>query len=91
MNGSFRATQGWQFDNVDGIFVLNRELFLGKKFLYSPEISFKDIQNFENFLASTRNIAKAKNAIFLKIDFFFLAMNAKILRIRHCERSEAIS
>lgn len=64
----FRATQGWVYENVDGIFVLGRKLFLGKTFLYAPEVDFNDIKNFDIFLENVGKIAKNNQAIFFRLE-----------------------
>ncbi|AKM82299.1 TPA: peptidoglycan bridge formation glycyltransferase FemA/FemB family protein [Candidatus Berkelbacteria bacterium] len=68
----FRVTQGWQADNVDGVFVLSRDLFLGKTFLYSPEVNFSEIKNIENFVENIKKIANppagGKNSIFFRLE-----------------------
>lgn len=64
----FRATQGWSYNNIDGIFVLRRKLFLGKTFLYAPEVNFNAIANFDIFLENAIKIAKINQAIFLRLE-----------------------
>ena len=64
----FRATQGWGYDNVDGIFVLRRKLFSNKTFLYAPEVNFNNIGNFDIFLENAEKIAKINHSIFFRLE-----------------------
>lgn len=64
----FRATQGWSYENIDGIFVLRRKLFFGKTFLYAPEVSFGDIRNFDIFLENAGKNAKINQSVFFRLE-----------------------
>lgn len=68
----FRSTQGWSFENIDGVFVLSRELFLGKSFLYAPEVNWgqqlQAIPSGTHFYENTREMAKKLNTIFFRLE-----------------------
>lgn len=64
----FRATQGWSYENIDGIFVLRRKLFSNKTFVYAPEVNFNAITNFDIFLENVAKIAKNNQSVFFRLE-----------------------
>ncbi len=66
--GEFRQSQGWQADRVDDILVLGRKLFLGKSFLYSPEVDWDDKKNLSIFIENTKKIAEKNKSIFFRLE-----------------------
>lgn len=64
----FRVTQGWSYNNIDGIFVLRRSLFSNKTFVYAPEVNFNAISNFDIFLENAIKNAKINQAIFFRLE-----------------------
>lgn len=63
----FRISQGWQAHNIDGIFVLERELPMGKSFLYAPEVEWGAIK-LNKFLSNLQKNIKKNNQIFLRLE-----------------------
>lgn len=63
-----RQGSGWQAYDIDGISVLQRKLFLGKTFLYAPEIDWREIKNLPIFLQKIQKIAKENQAIFFRLE-----------------------
>jgi hypothetical protein len=57
-----KVTAGWKSHQVEGIFVLEKTLFLGQKFLYVPEVSWGMAKKSLGYL---KDFAKNQNAIFL--------------------------
>jgi len=64
----FRVSQGWQAHEIDGIFVLERELPFGKSFLYAPEVEWNTITKYENFYENTKKIAEKSHSIFFRLE-----------------------
>jgi len=60
-----KVSQGWQSHNLDGIFILEKKLpFLGN-FLYSPEVDFQNIANFNDFI---EKIPKNSRTLFFRLE-----------------------
>lgn len=64
---ALRESQGWQAHSVDGIYVLEKKLPMGKSFLYAPEVNFSDL-NLENFLENIKKISQNSNKVFLRLE-----------------------
>jgi len=64
----FKVNQGWQADKIDDIFVLGRNLFLGRSFLYVPEVEWTSVENLDNYLPKIKELAQKNNAIFTRLE-----------------------
>jgi len=65
---ALRESQGWRTHWIDNILVLEKPLFFGLSFLYSPEPDFFQI-DFAKFLPKIKEIAQNSKAIFIRLDF----------------------
>lgn len=66
---ALRESFGWQAHRIDDIWILEKSLFLGKSFLYAPEINYEVLStNLENFLENIKKIAKNTNSIFFRLE-----------------------
>ena len=60
-----KVSQGWQSHNLNNIFILEKKLpFLGN-FLYSPEVDFQKIVNFNEFI---EKIPKNSRTLFFRLE-----------------------
>ena len=65
----FRKTQGWEAHNILDIQILQKKLFLGKSFLYAPEVTWKNLDTkFEKIYENTKKIAKNDQSIFFRLE-----------------------
>ena len=64
---SLKVAQGWKSHEVEGIFVLEKKLPLGKSFLYAPEVEYKLLQNTKIY-ENTKKIAENAHSIFLRLE-----------------------
>lgn len=65
---SLKELQGWQSFNIEGVHVLKKQLPLGLSFLYAPEVEWKSIRNFENFLENIKKIAEKSQSLFFRLE-----------------------
>jgi len=63
-----KVSQGWQSHEINGVFVLEKKLPLGKSFLYAPEVDFNKLQNIQNFLTKIQKISENSNSIFFRLE-----------------------
>ena len=47
---NLKVSQGWKSHEIDGVFILEKKLPMGKSFLYAPEIKYNAITNLQIFL-----------------------------------------
>lgn len=71
---NFRVSQGWQAHEIDGIFILERQMPFApkgslweKSFLYAPEVEWASI-NLDNFLRNLEKIAQSSHSIFFRLE-----------------------
>ena len=60
-----KVSQGWLSHNFDGVFVLEKKLPFSKNFLYSPEVDFQNIVNFNEFI---EKIPKNSSTLFFRLE-----------------------
>lgn len=70
---ALRESQGWQAHSIEGIFVLEKKLPMGKSFLYAPEVNFEEIDSersrrMSDFLSKIQEIAENSNKVFLRLE-----------------------
>src|SRR3990167_7524281 len=63
-----KVSQGWKSHEIDGVFVLEKPLPMGRSFLYAPETEYKAITNLQNFLQKLQKISQNARAIFLRLE-----------------------
>lgn len=64
----FKSQFEFEVEKIDNISVLIRKLPLGRSFLYLPEIRFSDFEKIN--LAELHDLAKEKQAVFIKVEFY---------------------
>ena len=42
---SVKVSQGWKSHEIEGVFVLEKSLPMGRSFLYAPEVEWEAIEN----------------------------------------------
>lgn len=65
---SLKVSQGWKSHEVDGIFVLEKPLPMGRSFLYAPETEYKAITNLQIFLQKLQKISENSRIIFIRLE-----------------------
>lgn len=60
-----KVSQGWFSHNLDGVFILEKNLPFAKNFLYSPEVDFQNIVNFNEFI---EKIPKNSRTLFFRLE-----------------------
>lgn len=63
-----KVGQGWKSHNIEGVFILEKPLPLGKSFLYAPEVEYKAITNLQNLLQNLQNNIKKSGTIFFRLE-----------------------
>lgn len=63
----FRVSQGWQAQNIDDVWILERNLPFSKSFLYVPEVEWASL-NIEEILQNIQKNIKKNNQIFLRLE-----------------------
>jgi lipid II:glycine glycyltransferase (peptidoglycan interpeptide bridge formation enzyme) len=63
-----RQSYGWKAYEIEGISVLQKELFLGKSFLYAPEVEWSAIKNIDKLLTKIKEIAQKNKTIFTRLE-----------------------
>ncbi len=65
---SLKETQGWENFNVEGVYVLKKQLPLGLSFLYAPETRWQQIENIPKILENIEKIARNSSSIFFRLE-----------------------
>jgi len=66
---ALRQAQGWQAHWIDDILILEKSLPLGKSFLYSPEVSWENLDTkYKKIYEYTKKIAENHHTIFLRLE-----------------------
>ncbi len=63
-----KVSQGWKSHIIDGVFILEKSLPMGKSFLYAPEVEWGTIEDLHNFLENVKKIAKNPRPIFFRLE-----------------------
>jgi len=65
---SLKETQGWQSFNIEGVYVLKKQLPLGLSFLYAPEVAWTQVEKIQKFLENVKKISQNASSIFFRLE-----------------------
>ena len=63
-----KVSQGWKSHEVEGIFVLEKSLPMGKSFLYAPEVAWTEVEKIQKFLENVKKISQNAPSIFFRLE-----------------------